>query len=168
MAAMRTLRSVVLVGVVAVLVGCGGAAGDRPSATPTPTATTATTATVAGTLAVEMDFTGNLKAGNHTQNGACLTRAGYDDIRDGASVAVLDAAGKTVAMGEVDEEGLQVPPGSTSMTDAWCGFAFTVPGVPTDGGFYSIAIASRDPYRVTEEEAFDGPELTLGDIPGQS
>lgn len=115
-----------------------------------------------------MDFTGNLKAGNHTQNGTCLTLGGYDDVHEGAAVAVLDAEGKTVAMGDARETGLQVPSGSTSMTDAWCGFAFTVADVPTGGDFYSIVIASRDPFRMTEEEIFDGPSLTLGKVPSQS
>lgn len=118
---------------------------------------------------MEADFVANLQAGQNDELGPCTVETGYEDQTDGAQVVITDADGSTIGISTLTATGLQVASGSTSMTDTWCGFTFTVDDVPTGSGFYGIATGHRDPVQFTEDEAFS-PDLvlTLGDVPAQS
>jgi len=145
-----------------VLAGCAGAGDDAPAPSPTPSVATGT---VAGTVEVELDFTGNWQAGNNAQHGTCLVAPGYQDLVDGAQVAVLDASGAVIGVGALVSTGLELIDGGDALTEAYCGFTFRVEDVPKGSGFYGLEIASRDALRYPEAEAFAPLELTLGTIP---
>lgn len=79
---------------------------------------------------------------------------GYSDIREGAEVVITDASGKKLAVDslltgrEYQESGL-------------CVFDFSVKGVPSGKGPYSVEVASRGDVTFTEDEA-DGIVISLG------
>lgn len=159
------MRAVVVAAAAAailVLAGCAGAGDDAPAPSPTPSVATGT---VAGTVEVELDFTGNWQAGNNAQHGTCLVAPGYQDLVDGAQVAVLDASGAVIGVGALVSTGLELIDGGDALTEAYCGFTFRVEDVPKGSGFYGLEIASRDALRYPEAEAFAPLELTLGTIP---
>lgn len=153
-------------GVVALLAvaGCSSSA-DGAEQTPSPTGPKS--GIVEGVLAVEADWSANVQGGNTTIDGPCVVETGYDDQREGAQVVVADAAGKTIALGELKSEGLQIVDGSTDMLDTWCGFSFRL-DVPKGEDFYSVAIGSRDPIQHPADEFFGDPiDVSLGDIPSR-
>ena len=153
----------VLALVAVVLGGCSsGQESEQPheSASPTPE-----TLTIAGQLAVEADVSANLQAGYNDQGGTCLTPGGYDDMHDGAQVKVLNGAGDVLKAGTLDAYGLDVPNGSTSMTDAFCRFDFEVTGVPAGEAVYQVEIGSRDPYAIPDNDDPENLKIELGDVP---
>ncbi|MCR6706547.1 MAG: hypothetical protein NVV66_18290 [Cellulomonas sp.] len=146
---------------VTALAACSSGTGGTG---PTPTPTAASTFVVEGSVAVESDFVANMQADNTTLDGPCAVKAGYDDIKGGAQVVVLDAAGSTVGLGTLATVTLDLPDGTTSLASAFCRATFRVVDVPAGSDFYAIQIASRDPYRLTAADARKPVELSLGDL----
>lgn len=81
--------------------------------------------------------------------------AGYDDIASGAPVAVKDASGKTVALGELGQ--------GKDVGDAGCGFFFSVKDVPAGLGIYGIEVTHRGVIQYKEAVLKkDGAVMSLG------
>jgi len=161
---MKRISTAVVAVAVSLLAACGTGGEGAPASSPSPTPSVAT-GTVAGTVEVELDFTGNWQAGNNAQHGTCLVAPGYQDLVDGAQVAVLDASGAVIGVGALVSTGLELIDGGDALNEAYCGFTFRVEDVPKGSGFYGLEIASRDALRYPEAEAFAPLELTLGTIP---
>lgn len=91
----------------------------------------------------------------YTHNdGSCSGTGGYNDIAEGASVQVYDAAGKVIATGVL---------GASDMVSSECVFTLLVPEVPTGEEFYQVEVTNRGKVTVTAEEAKAGKvALTLG------
>jgi hypothetical protein len=86
---------------------------------------------------------------------SCHGSGGYDDIGDGASVTVYDAAGKVEAVGAITKPYSLAVPG--------CSFSIVVPDVPNGEKFYQIEISHRGKVTVTADDAkFGRVSLTLG------
>ncbi|WP_166390346.1 hypothetical protein [Nocardioides ochotonae] len=83
----------------------------------------------------------------------CYGSDGFDDIAGGAQVVVRDAAGESVALGELDEG---TPAGAVQ-----CVFTFAVRDVPAGDSVYSAEVAGRGEVSFTPDEAF-ALTLTLG------
>ncbi|MFB9956988.1 hypothetical protein [Cellulomonas denverensis] len=107
-----------------------------------------------------------MQSGQNTVDGPCAVERGYDDQKQGAQVVITDASGTTIALGHLNEEGLQIVDGSTDIQDTWCGFSFSVPHVPTGENYYGVAIGNRDAIQFSEDEMFSNLDLSLGDVPG--
>jgi hypothetical protein len=78
---------------------------------------------------------------------------GYSDMVAGTQVVVYDAGGKQLAIGTLG-------PGTTQA--GACTFPFTIGGVPSGVGPYSVEVSHRGKIAFTEAQAGD-VELTLGD-----
>ena len=92
-----------------------------------------------------------------TGDKTCAASGGYDDIDKGTSVVITDAAGKTIAIGEL-QEGRSIP-----NADDECAFFFTVKDVPDGQKFYGIEVSHRGNVKYTLKEMKKGPVLSLGD-----
>ena len=111
-----------VVGVLLLTGACGGGDGesgaepeDRPSAFD-----------IKGTISVP-----SYGGSNGT---SCTVKDGYEDLRSGATVAVIDDAGDVVAVGAlVDIEA----------TQRTCRFAFDVPDVPEGSPSYGIEVGRQ-------------------------
>ena len=85
----------------------------------------------------------------------CHGSGGYDDIADGASVTVYDAAGKVEAVGAITKP--------YSLGVQGCEFSIVVPEVPNSEKFYQVEISHRGKVTVTADVAKGGQvSLTLG------
>jgi hypothetical protein len=71
----------------------------------------------------------------HVGGGTCKGVGGYSDISNGAQVIVTDAAGQTVALGQITD-GFNNYPGH-------CRFKVVVRGVPKGSDFYGIEVTHR-------------------------
>lgn len=115
-------------------------------------ATTPRTVTISGTVTLtDTDF--SFTAG-------CAGTGGYDDIRNGAPVVVTDAAGTTVALGELvggKGVGNHVVGARNS-----CRWSFRIEGVPTGTDFYGVEVSHRGRVQVRAEKASEPVLLTLG------
>ncbi|WP_326644568.1 hypothetical protein OIE67_25690 [Nonomuraea fuscirosea] len=121
------------------------AATPRPSTSAAPA-----TQTVSGSVLVRGSSPQVL-----TENElACTTGGGYDDIRQGAQVVVTDAAGKTIALGQLGAGGWK--------RDVGCSFLFTVPEVPAGEKFYGIEVSHRGRVQYTAEQMTTPIELSIG------
>ncbi|WP_435173278.1 hypothetical protein [Actinacidiphila sp. bgisy145] len=90
---------------------------------------------------------------------SCAGTGGYDDIVEGASVTVYDAAGAVVAEGALGA-GSRAKAG---YDDSPCRFAVTVPGVPAGSKFYSVEVSHRGKLTVSAADAQAGRfTATLG------
>lgn len=82
-------------------------------------------------------------------DGGCAGTRGYDDIRDGTSVTVYDAAGSVVATGALSN--------SSYDEDTYdCSFDVTVQDVPKGEEFYKVEVSHRGTLQLTSEEAENG------------
>lgn len=88
-----------------------------------------------------------------TQAGHCAGSGPYADIAPGATVTITDAAGTTVALGELG-------PGTVTRNST-CGFPFAL-SVPAGKGFYGIEIAHRGRVQITEAKLAQPIRLALG------
>ncbi len=121
------MRRFSLILVAVLLVGCGGTAPVTPSPSPIPSHI----------------ITGSLKlfgVGHISLRGyppaICEGTGGYDDVRAGASIVVLNESGTTIGT-------VALPPGAMAQRDTWaCWFDFTLPGIP-DAPFYSVKVNQR-------------------------
>lgn len=104
--------------------------------------------TVTGTLELKADGAVTVN------NNGCEGTGGYSDITSGATVVVADAAGKTLALGD-----LLVSKLADSST---CIFGFTVDGVPAGKKFYGIEVSHRGFVQFSEAQLKGAPALSLG------
>jgi len=86
-----------------------------------------------------------------TQDNQCAGYGGYSDITEGAPVVVKDAAGKTVAEGQLQQ----------GVVRGGCSFQFLVKAIPDGSKFYSFEVSHRGAVTVTRADAAQ-PRLTLG------
>lgn len=84
----------------------------------------------------------------------CTTGAGYDDIRQGAQVVVSDAAGKTIALGQLG--------GGSWKRDVGCVFLFTVPDVPMAGEFFGLEVSHRGRVQYSAGQLAEPLDLVIG------
>lgn len=102
---------------------------------------------VAGTVTLK-DPDGYMSSTN------CRGKGGYDDIAEGASVTITDAAGATVAIGRL---------GLGDRQNTGCVFGFSVTDVPTGRHFYGIEVSHRGVVKFSEAELkSQSVALTLG------
>lgn len=85
-------------------------------------------------------------------------RGTFEDITDGATVTVYDAAGTVVAVGHLGKEGDPAMQGR-------CMWPITVPNVPATSAFYGVEVTHRGKVTVPATQAQAGDvHLTLGNI----
>lgn len=145
----RTLAALAALPLLVSFAACGGD-GDGDEAGGEKRATKAEPITVAGALYLSSS---QMAAGVSASVGNCMGTGGYDDIKEGAQVTVLDDGGKTVGVGEIGD--------SEVWTQGQCRLKFSVEDVPSGGGIYSIKISQRDAFSFKEDEAGD-LSLNLG------
>lgn len=130
----RTLPVAVLI---LLLAGCSS---SPTAAKPTPAAKTFT---AIGTL----DLGGQPDGGT---GAPCEGANGYTDIHAGTQVVVYDAAGKSLGVSAL-AAGSTISNGPAAF--ATCHFKFSVPGVPSGVGPYSVQVGSYDKTTFTEDGA---------------
>ncbi|AGS73902.1 hypothetical protein [Streptomyces collinus] len=82
-------------------------------------------------------------------DGGCAGNGGYDDIREGTSVTVYNAAGSVVATGALNSPRYD--------EDSYnCSFAVAVPDVPRGEKFYKVEVSHRGTLQLTSKEAENG------------
>jgi hypothetical protein len=81
---------------------------------------------------------------------------GTGDIATGTSVTVSDAAGKTIATGELGTSTLLREDGDTYGITETCEFAIVVQGVPKGSDFYKVEVSHRGTLQLTAVEAESG------------
>lgn len=143
-------RIIVTAVAMALLAGC-----SPPGATPTPTPTLPPEPevfTVSGTLTLHQ-VTLRIKPGDE-----CNGRDGFADVRQGAQVAVTDAAGKVVGLGALGA-GAGSAVGNNTVTR--CVFTLAVTNIPDGGEIYGIQVAHRGVVNFRRMDAV-GMTLDLG------
>jgi hypothetical protein len=127
--------------------GCGSAEPQGATSTPAAASPSPTPAvfTIHGSITIAGLWNG--------PGEVCRTSGGYDDIKAGTQVTVTDAAGKVIALGDLDA-------GVSSKTG--CEFDFSVTGVPDGSDFYSVEVAHRGELRYTRADLNSPLSLTLG------
>lgn len=93
--------------------------------------------------------------GGSSAGGACSPSEGYDDIAEGTSVVVMDAAGKTIAIGKLGA-------GETGSYLLACNYKFKVTGVPVGAKFYKVEVSHRGAVQYTEKQMHQTLDLSLG------
>lgn len=88
-----------------------------------------------------------------TVGGACYGTEGYDDMHGGTQVVVKDAAGTTIAVGQLKDGAKE-----NSVT---CRFGFVVDEVPSGSAAYSLEVSHRGSFSFTEDAA-NTIHLSLG------
>jgi hypothetical protein len=84
----------------------------------------------------------------------CAGGGGFDDIREGTQVVVTDAAGKTIALGQLTAGGRKGGVG--------CMFLFVVENVPAGLDFYGIEVSHRGRVQYTAAQLAAPIELSIG------
>lgn len=100
-------------------------------------------------------LTGSTTSSSHADF-ECEGKGGYSDIGPSTAVTVSDETGTLIAKGRLTESF------GTASSSGYCGFAFTVPDVPTGMKYYQVEVSHRGSLSYTEDEAADGVELSLG------
>ncbi|MET7906168.1 hypothetical protein ABZS86_33800 [Streptomyces sp. NPDC005355] len=77
----------------------------------------------------------------------CHGGSGYDDIAEGTSVTVYDAAGDVAATGHL---------GTSTDESGICLFDVSVDGVPRGEKFYQVKVSHRGKVQLTQKEAEGG------------
>lgn len=89
-----------------------------------------------------------------TDGTSCRGTGGYDDIAEGTSVTVYDAAGGVAATGSL---------GASTYVAGICTFKVAVPDVPKGEKFYQVEVSHRGKIQLSREEAETGKlATTLG------
>jgi hypothetical protein len=89
-----------------------------------------------------------------TDDDGCEGSGGYDDIAEGTSITVYDAAGGVAATGNLSE--------SEYMSGS-CLFTVAVPDVPKGEKFYQVEVSHRGKVQLSSKEAEGGQfASTLG------
>lgn len=119
---------------------------STPSSSPTPKpSSTPRTYTVFGSVTLGSTYTGNPDC-------AGKTPSGYFDIKAGAPVFVLDAAGNELARGKLD---------AGRVDSTGCVFQFLVAGVPAGAGTYELAVTGHRGPALTENDIGRGGAVNL-------
>ncbi|MEV0616179.1 hypothetical protein AB0I81_22890 [Nonomuraea sp. NPDC050404] len=84
----------------------------------------------------------------------CRGGGGFDDLREGAQVVVSDAAGKTIALGQLGAGSWKRGVG--------CIFLFTVADVPGGLDFYGVEVSHRGRVQYTAAQLAAPVELSIG------
>lgn len=160
MGSRRTLTAVTALALAGfALTACAATPAAKPTPTPKPFSAT-------GTISVPMDISASLplQNGKPTIGNPCIPKGGYSDIDGGAQVIVSDGSGETVAVGELDEGGLQNGPSGSAFYQSVCEYPFTVDDVPARVKFYSVHIGNtnRGEQTYTAAQLKSGIALTLG------
>lgn len=79
--------------------------------------------------------------------GGCEGSGGYDDIAEGTSVTVYDAAGAVIATGSL---------GSSTYELGTCTFDVSIRHVPKRQDFYKVEVSHRGTVQLTADEAESG------------
>jgi hypothetical protein len=79
--------------------------------------------------------------------GGCEGSGGYEDIAEGASVTVYDAAGAVIATGSL---------GTSTYELGTCTFDVSVGHVPKGEDFYKVEVSHRGTVQLTADEAESG------------
>ncbi|MEU4578946.1 hypothetical protein [Nonomuraea sp. NPDC023979] len=85
---------------------------------------------------------------------SCTTGGGFDDIRQGAQVVVTDAAGKTIALGELSA--------GSWKRNVGCIFLFNVEDVPAGEKFYGVEVSHRGRVQYTAGQLAEPLALDIG------
>jgi hypothetical protein len=88
-----------------------------------------------------------------TAGGGCVGAGAYSDLKGRARLAVSDAGGTALAVGELK--------GGLIRQDGGCGFAFVVP-VPAGIGFYSVEVGQHGKQPLLEGALTQPLNLPLG------
>lgn len=103
--------------------GCGG-----PAALPAETPPALTAFVLRGSVGVSAEYSGSYEDGT-----ACVAKAGYDDIAEGAQITVKGPDGTKLAVGSLE---------AGQIKDIQCRFSFTVYDVPEGHDLYDVAVGS--------------------------
>jgi hypothetical protein len=106
--------------------------------------------TISGTISVP---SATYVAEGQDATGFCTVKDGYEDLRTGASVAVTDAAGDVVGVGQLVD---------VKRTPEECRYAFDIPNVREGSGTYGIEVGNRGIVRYQRDELDDPVEVPLG------
>ncbi|MFF2518983.1 hypothetical protein [Streptomyces sp. NPDC058086] len=79
--------------------------------------------------------------------GGCEGTGGYDDIAEGTSVTVYDAAGAVIATGSL---------GTSSYDAPTCTFDVFIDGVPGGEDFYKVEVSHRGTVQLNADQAKNG------------
>jgi hypothetical protein len=88
----------------------------------------------------------------------CAAKSGYDDVQEGTEVVISDAAGTTLAVGQLEA-------GKVVRSEAGfnvCEFRFQVSGVPGGHSTYRVEISDRGDFHYNQDEMTRGVVLYLG------
>ncbi len=137
-----TRRATVTAALALALGACGGQATHSKSA---PTTTVAPIYTITGTMALHgtlfsLDNTDTISYDQDTL--ACFGTNGYDDIKEGAEVTVVNQDGKTIGNSVLNAGRLPDTPANINTHETTCSFSFTVHDIPR-ADFYKIEVAHR-------------------------
>lgn len=142
----RKRRTLGLLVAAIVLVGSGGAVGVFLLTSKTDVVDALSpNMTVSGTVELALEDMVNWGT-------ACEGRKGYADLKVGAPVVVTDAAGKTLAIGKIDE---------AKEVDSQCVLSFRIAGVPKGADFYGITVSHRGTVQYSADELRGPVELSL-------
>lgn len=130
--------SPLLAGILGLAVGAGVVGGAWAYTSRTPAEPD--TFTLTGTFALTEDAI-------RTEDENCRGRGGYDDIADGTSVTVYDAAGGVAATGSL---------GKSEYAAGACLFTVTVDDVPKGEKFYQVEVSHRGKVQLSAREAEAG------------
>lgn len=85
----------------------------------------------------------------------CFTSGGFDDVKEGAEVLILNGEGNPIAKGKLGK-------GATSDEDSHiCVFPFEVSEVPLKGDFFSVQISHRGGPTYDRDEITEPLSLSL-------
>lgn len=105
----------------------------------------------------------NLAFGSST--GECRGKGGYEDLHEGAPVAVADASGRTVAIGQLGPGESTTAPGIAEGSPVLlvaCTFPVEVLDVPEGERFYRITLTHRGAVEYSREQLRQPLALTIG------
>lgn len=83
----------------------------------------------------------------------CYGTGGYDDMHGGTQVVVKDAAGTTIAVGQLKD--------GVKLNSVTCRFDFVITDVPSGSAAYSLEVSHRGSFSFTEGTSH-GIQLELG------
>lgn len=107
--------------------------------------------TVHGSVAIRDTSSISVSSADAT---TCGGNNGYDDLVAGAPVNITDAAGATVALGQLNA-------GRYDSTTHLCTLQWTVK-VPTGKKFYGVAVGRRPALKLAEAQMHQPVELSIG------
>jgi hypothetical protein len=158
----RTVITIVSVAALLALITVG-AYQFAPTSPPT-TSTAAIgdappTLTITGTIFLKDEYNRNYKIGQICH----VTNRGFEDIRQGAQVLIIDNTGTNLAVGNLNAGAVVADPLFTpEFGGGTCQFAFRISNIPTGRGPYGITVSHRGTLTYTEPQLAGTIELTLG------